>query len=127
MGNALFIVDTPIPPVAMPLRLKQCENRELREITASEMQEAEYLWIKQAQMHCHDEKSKPLLASLDVYSDSSILRCKGRMEHTELKYGTKYPILLPKMHRLTELIIKDCHHRVKDVKLRATLAEVRAK
>ena len=68
-----------------------------------------------------------MLASLGVYSDSGILRCKGRMEHTELDYETKCPILLPKMHRLTELIIKDCHHRVKHLKLRATLAEVRAK
>ena len=91
------------------------------------MQEAEDLWIKQAQMHCRDEKSKPILASLGVYSDSGILRCKGRIEHTEPDYETKYPILLPKMHRLTELIIKDCHHRVKRLKLRSTLADVRAK
>ena len=109
------------------IKLKQSENRELREITTSEMQEAEDLWIKQAQMHCRDEKSKPMIASLGVYSDAGILRCKGRLEHTELDYETKYPILLPKMHRLTELIVKDCHHRVKHLKVRATLADVRAK
>ena len=106
------------------VKLKQSESLELREITTSEMQEAEDQWIKQAHIQCLDEKSKPMLASLGVYSDSGILRCKGRMEHTELDYETKFPILLPKMHRLTELIIKDCHHRVKHLKPMATLAEV---
>ena len=78
-------------------------------------------------MQCQNEQSKPMLANLGVYSDSGILRCKGRMEYTELDYETKPSILLSKMHRLTELTTKDCHHRVKHLKFRATLAEVVAR
>ena len=81
------------------IKSKQSENQELRELTKAEMQEAKDLWIKQAQLHCHDEKCRKMFTSLGVYSDTGILRCQGRMEHTDLDYEAKFPSILPKTQR----------------------------
>ncbi|GFQ64512.1 integrase catalytic domain-containing protein [Trichonephila clavata] len=40
---------------------------------------------------------------------SNILRVGGRLRHANLAYGHKHPILLPKRHILTDLIIRHYH------------------
>nr|XP_042908227.1 uncharacterized protein LOC122271343 [Parasteatoda tepidariorum] len=41
--------------------------------------------------------------------DSGILRGGGRLRHSNLAYGHKHPILLPKRHILTDLIVRHFH------------------
>ena len=56
-----------------------------------------------------------------------ILICRGRLGNSDLDFEARTPIILPKQHRLTELIIVHCHDKVLHSGVRATLAELRAK
>ena len=51
----------------------------------------------------------------------------GRLANTEIPYAAKYPIILPKGHPLTTLIMKQAHERVLHNGVKETLAETRAK
>ena len=51
-----------------------------------------------------------------------MLWCKGRLHNASLPYDTKHPIILPKAHWCTQLIIKDAHEKT----LRGGVAQVLA-
>ena len=55
-----------------------------------------------------------------------ILRCRGRYEYSEIDYGRKYPILLPKECYLTTLIIADRHQRLNHAGIKTTLIQIRS-
>ena len=64
--------------------------------------------------------------SLDLFiDDTGVLRCGGRLSQSLLSYDTKYSILLPPEHHLTNLVILNCHKRVHHNGLRDTLTELR--
>ena len=108
-------------------RMKGHANKARGAITSEEMQTAEDLWIRNVQLLFSGEKGKRILKSLGAYEENGLIRCKGRLENADLEFDTRNPIVLPRDHRLTELIIQDCHNRVKHLKVRSTLAEVRTK
>ena len=65
--------------------------------------------------------------SLNVYTDDKgMLRLKGRLKNSDMKFESKFPIFLSQKSRLAELIILDCHAIVKHNKVRDTLTELRA-
>ncbi|GIY71759.1 DUF1758 domain-containing protein [Caerostris darwini] len=50
------------------------------------------------------------ILSLNPFLDNSgILRVGGRLRHANIVYGHKHPILLPKRHILTDLIVRHYH------------------
>lgn len=53
--------------------------------------------------------SKPLRQLVPFIDDSGVLRVGGRLRNSELSYDAKHPILLPRDHRLTQLIILQFH------------------
>ena len=55
-----------------------------------------------------------------------ILRSDTRLEHAEfLNFNSKYPIILPKRHRVTELIIKEYHEKGNHTRgTNATLSDI---
>ena len=55
------------------------------------------------------------------------MRCRGRFAESDLSEEAKYPILLPREGRLTELVISYCHNKVHHGGVRQTLAEVRSR
>ena len=68
-----------------------------------------------------------MLESLGVFTDEKgVLRCKGRIQNSSLSYATKFPVLLPRTHHFTRLVIQRCHESVKHNGLRETLTELRA-
>jgi len=50
-----------------------------------------------------------------------LLVCKGRLENSDLEVGQKCPIILPKDHQLTEVIVLDCHKKVRHCNVGCTL------
>ena len=62
-----------------------------------------------------------------IEEENGVLVCKGRLENADLSLESKHPVFLPKEHRLTELIVRDCHERVFHSLVRATLAELGAR
>jgi 2C-methyl-D-erythritol 2,4-cyclodiphosphate synthase len=41
-----------------------------------------------------------------------VLKCKGRLSNADLEIEAREPMILPREHYLTELIIRDYHNRV---------------
>ncbi|XP_078051845.1 uncharacterized protein LOC144477992, partial [Augochlora pura] len=57
--------------------------------------------------------------------DSGILRVGGRLKYADISYSQKYPILLPRSHHITDLIIQSEHLRHWHAGTSATLNAVR--
>lgn len=73
------------------------------------------------------EEFAQVSSSLGIFEEEGILKCKGRLENSELEHNAKYPIILPKKHRLTELIVRKCHAEVHHSGVQATLSRVQTK
>ena len=95
-------------------------------ISLNEYRDAEKLIIKHEQFHLQKcDKFNLLKKSLNLFhDDDGILRVKGRLEHSGLKYGQKFPILLRDSHFL-HLHIRKCHYDVWHDRVKPTLAKLR--
>ena len=78
-------------------------------------------------LNCEDSFDS-LRLQLNLFLDENGLwRCGGRLVNANLPYSTKYPLLLPRNHPLTPLIVNNAHRRVLHNGVRETLTEVRRK
>ena len=97
-------------------RLKQ--SRRSLEVTtvlsAQEISHAENLWIKESQYQLMGDRNfESWKTRLGLFLDQTGLwRCGGRLSNADIPYSTKYPILLPRDHHLTTLIVKKAHEVV---------------
>ena len=97
-------------------------------LSTEEIEAAEHVWIKVVQKALRNRQDfQALSVQLGIVDQSGVLVCKGRLENADLDIGSKYPIIIPKDHRFTDLVIEDCHKRVFHNKLRSTLAELRSR
>ncbi len=65
---------------------------------------------------------------LGVYEDENgLLRCRGRIQYADLPNETKFPLLIPRDHHVTRLIVIECHERVFHNGVGETLNEFRTK
>ena len=106
------------------------ETHELnhRRLNVSEIRQAERHWIQQIQSTLRNEESFKMVASqLNIIEVDGILVCKGRFENSDIPLESKYPIYLPREHKLTELMIIDCHVRSHHCGVKGTLAELRSR
>lgn len=102
------------------LRLKE-ELRMLEPFNQFELHEALLLLVKQIQHKVFSqdinnlEKKRPLSKPLRKLSpfldDQGVLRVGGRLAHSNLAYDHKHPAVLPRQHRLTDLIIEEAHRK----------------
>eukprot|EP00117_Sycon_ciliatum_P016997 scpid5959/ scgid16188/ len=94
------------------------------ELTGEEMDAASLSIIKEAQHEAFAEDLKlvkngqplPLKSRLARLSprldDDGLLRCDGRTKLADwLPFDVRFPILLPRKHPTTRLIVKDCHEQ----------------
>ena len=97
-------------------------------LSAEEIDAAEKLWILDVQdsLRTRPEFSK-VKESLGVVLQGDFLVCKGRLENAELEERAKYPIILPRDNKFTELVIWMCHDNVEHLKVGATLTELRSR
>ncbi len=103
-------------------------NGSSKDITSVEIDRAEKCWIRDIQSSFTKGKLDELRKTLGIFTDDQgIIRCKGRLEHSSLPYETKHPALLPKEHRITDLLIWDSHRRVLHNGARETLQQLRTR
>ena len=97
-------------------------------LTVSELKEAEKVLIKEAQKNFkRNQNFRKIEKELQVKEDKDgILKCYGRLSNAEIPEDAKEPILLPKYHPLTELIILRAHERTLHGGVKDTLAELRS-
>ena len=78
--------------------------------------------VKAVQKEFSDHKTL-----INLFKDEKgVSRYSGRLANTDLPYAVKYPILLPRSHPLTGLIVKQAHERVFHNGVKETLAETRS-
>lgn len=88
--------------------------------------------IKELQEKMFLEESKGnkthLSHNLGLFKDTDgIIRCEGRLTHSDLSFDAKHPILLPKNCEFTEKIIKEIHDKNLHVGVPHTLSLIRQK
>ena len=92
------------------------ENREKsRTLRAQELQQAETYWFKRTQSEAFSDgvKEKCLIQLNPKKDENGLLRSDGRLRNaTDVPYGVRHPILLPKDHAVTRLIIISAHENL---------------
>ena len=101
---------------------RKASQKENGVITVTELNTAQKLWIKSAQEQVFanelvDLKSKstkrlPLVRQLRLQlNKDGLIFCGGKIHNAPLSHLTKFPLLLPKKHYSTQLIIRDIHEK----------------
>ena len=82
--------------------------------TAHELEAVEKCWIVHLQDELVQQKNfSDLKQQFGLFVDEEKLwRCGGRFHNVNIPYAVKYPILLPRRHPFTLLIVRDAHRRV---------------
>ncbi|XP_048590618.1 uncharacterized protein LOC116613876 [Nematostella vectensis] len=103
-------------------------HRKTGRLSSGEIDSAELLWIKSAQLDVNEGKGyKQLTHQLGLVEVSGLLRCRGRLGNSELEADARMPIILPRQHRLTEMLILDCHRKFHHCGVRGTLTQLRTR
>lgn len=100
--------------------IKNCKTSTLsREMSKTlqqdELTNAKTFWLRQAQAECFPdrEKEKKLQRFSPQVDDDGLLRVNGRLHLAEeLPFDTRHPVILPKDHPVTHLIITDAHQKL---------------
>lgn len=103
------------------------ESRNYNLLSPTEIQSATLFAVKlvQADMFTPDSKVKAPI-SLCPYTDSDgILRVGGRLQHADLPFHQRHPIILKGNHHFTKLLIADAHLRTFHGGLQQTTAYLR--
>lgn len=111
------------------LKKPKDERKTSKALTTEEINETEALWLKSLQRSFFaDHKYLQWQERLGLFVDESgLIRCKGRIEHADVPYSSRYPVLLPNSHPFTDLLILVCHWQVAHNGVKETLSEVRSR
>ncbi|XP_046868423.1 uncharacterized protein LOC124460862 [Drosophila willistoni] len=89
-------------------------------VTYDEYKASRNLCLQQAQNEWHKErkalrnegcvpKGSKLCTLTPILDDSGLLRVGGRLNNTEVSYSAKHPLILPRKHRISHLILEHEH------------------
>ena len=79
----------------------------------SEIAKAQNYWFRYAQADAFGEKDRDVLKLNAQKDEHGILRSNGRLRYAEdLPYDVRHPIILPKSHAVTRLVITDAHQKL---------------
>ena len=102
---------------------------------ATELDNAEKYWIKciqansfREEIECltnHSSHNSVRIIQFGLFLDNGILRCKGRINNSNLLGYTKSPVLLPSKHMYVTLLIRHFHEQIKHNGVDDTLAALR--
>ncbi|GFX69878.1 integrase catalytic domain-containing protein [Trichonephila clavipes] len=106
-------------------------------ITADEIQNAEYFWLKCVQSEFYSaeilalKQNEQLRSSSEIKSlvpyldENNLLRLTGRLLEAYLCFGEKHPVILPRRFKFTELLVIREHERIGHCGVSATLTQLR--
>lgn len=107
--------------------------------TVAEREDAKCIIIKdlQSQMYAEEitllRKGKQLphnnrLCNLDAFVDhDGLLKVGGRLCNSSVPNSIKHPVIIPKEHHLTKLLIADCHEKTEHQGKGLTINEIRSR
>ncbi|XP_068708020.1 uncharacterized protein [Montipora foliosa] len=106
-------------------------------LTPGEIERTGKLWAKQAQEERLPEEMKYLIGGKEVKRQShlkllapivdelGVLRVGGRLDRAELPHDAAHPMILPKKHHITQLIVADVYNRCRYPGVNHVLTQVR--
>ena len=105
-------------------------------LTANEMAEAETLWIRSIQLSSFDRECQyvlstsgsrpPLVDQFGLFFDEAqVLRCRGRINRSQVALSGKQPALLPSNHYFVTSLVRKAHESVKNSGVNQTLTFTR--
>ncbi len=109
---------------------KQVSNRNAQTvIDLDDIEHAEKLWHREIQKSFEeDPKCNERKKNLRIITDDDgVYRVSGRLENAPIPFSAKYPVLLPKRHHFTKLVIRKHHEIVKHNGTNETLTQLRSK
>ena len=81
-------------------------------VTPQELDEAEIIWILEAQQELHAKYKKGEYSKLSPFvTNDGVIRVGGRVDQAIVSYETKHPVLLPNQHWISLLITRYIHQR----------------
>ena len=97
-------------------------------LTRAELQTAQNDWVREAQ-NClkQQENFEELKVKFGLIEEQGITKCVGRLSNSDLGIEAQKPIILPRDHKLTEMIVIECHARIHHGGVRTTLTELRSR
>lgn len=118
--------------------IKRTSQKLTSSLTATELSHAQKLWIKSAQqtsfsteiinLQSKSSPCLPLVRQLRLYLNSEgIICCGGRIHNAPVSRSTKFPYLLPRKHKLTEIIVCDIHEKQFHAGTNSTVTYLRQK
>ena len=117
--------------------LRNPNNRVIGELNAEEMRVASEHLIMSVQQKCFKNEiqelqtkqksmATPLVKQLKLFvDDKGLLRCGGRLHNAPIEETMKFPLLLPRRHPLTNLIIQESHEKTNHSGLQSTVTLLR--
>ena len=93
------------------------------ELQPEECKEAEDYWIREAQ----SELKAADYPNLSPFVEDGLIRVGSRLSKSHLPYEQVNPVLLPKHHLISSLIMRSAHKRVRHAGRERTLSESRAR
>ena len=115
------------------------EDRQSGELTANDLKGAEQLVLKEVQKECFQEEllklknggvlpSSNRLSMLCPFVDATgLMKVGGRLNRLEIPPEVKHPVILPRTHRVTRMLVEWMHRRNGHVGPDHTLSLVRGK
>ena len=93
------------------------------ELTLDDVAEAEDIWIRNVQLILRQDQTFPKGKShFRLYKDEcQNWRFGGRLHNGDLPFPSKHPVVLPKKHTLSTLIVGSAHRRVQHNGVKETL------
>ena len=93
---------------------KKSDIKHSTTLTPQEIAAAEKLWVGHAQRELVLQKDFDALRNQFglFLDDNGLWRCGGRLQNADIPFASKHPILLPRKHPFTALIVLDAHQRV---------------
>ena len=109
--------------------IEKCRKKlrqESPDITTKEINKARLLWVKQIQtLLVTDSKFEKTKSNLGIFVDEEgNCRCGRRLHKASLSFEWKHPAIIPKVHHIIELIIKNSHNKVYHNGVKETLTRV---
>ena len=98
----LIRVTAPIQRLAWRIRARRSGGQwQNGPLTPGELQEAEALWLKEAQKSLHSRMQKKEFDSLSPFVDNKgVIRVGGRVDNAVVSYDSRHPALLPYEHSI---------------------------
>lgn len=99
-----------------------CARQTIMKIVQNSVFKAEISTINKGSALPSSSKLIKLNPKID---ENGMLRIGGRLSHAIIPYEQRHPIIIPKNHHITNLIIQDCHQRLFHAGARLTLSIIR--